>query len=69
MVDSLLDYHFQVYRSVTKLLLLVPHRPFQSCSFKTEVLEDVPVRVYSPSTIESDVAIVYFHGGNILFHQ
>jgi len=53
----------QVYRSVTKMFLLVPGTPYRSCPYKIEVIEDVPVRVYSPTEIKSDVAIVYFHGG------
>ena len=53
----------QVFRSVTKLLLVVPSRPFQTCSHTTEILEDVPLRIYTPAIIKSDIAIVYYHGG------
>ncbi|XP_063682433.1 esterase-like [Bolinopsis microptera] len=64
----LAPYH-RVFRSVTKLLLLVPNKPFQTCSYRTEILEDVPLRIYTPSVIKSDVVIVYYHGGMFCYYS
>eukprot|EP00116_Pleurobrachia_bachei_P006781 sb/3467043/ len=35
----------------------------------TQLIEDVPVRIYSPTTLSTDAVIVYFHGGLFCYHN
>jgi len=52
-------------RTFNKIFKLLPY--FGGSTYRDEVVEDVPIRIYSPKNSKSDAVIVYLHGGENTF--
>ena len=53
--------YLQVIRTFNKVFTLLPY--FGGSTYKDQLVEDVPIRIYTPKNPKSDAVVVYLHGG------